>query len=173
VPRVNPTTASACEPEAGATRPVPPANAHPDPAHPRSRVLVDESPAVNPRSGGCDTPVRLRDWFVMTAAAALRAVTGEPERSQRYRRFVRPLGFHDELRAVLRAGCTPWGALTLWRRPGRPAFSARETDLIVGLSEPIGEALRVRGELVAKLFAEYYEPVYADHIVRVLGTEPA
>lgn len=28
-----------------------------------------------------------------------------------------------------------------------------------------------RGELVAKLFAEYYEPVYADHIVRVLGTD--
>jgi hypothetical protein len=57
---------------------------------------------------------------------------------------VRPLGFHDELRAVLRVGGTPWGALTLWRRPGRPAFSARETDLIAGLSEPIGEALRVR-----------------------------
>jgi DNA-binding NarL/FixJ family response regulator len=28
-----------------------------------------------------------------------------------------------------------------------------------------------RGELVAKLFAEYYEPVYADHIVRVLGAD--
>ena len=28
-----------------------------------------------------------------------------------------------------------------------------------------------RGELVAKLFAEYYEPVYADHVVRVLGTD--
>jgi hypothetical protein len=51
---------------------------------------------------------------------------------------VQPLGFHDELRAVLRVGDTPWGALTLWRRPGRPA---------------------------------YYEPVYADHIVRVLGTD--
>jgi DNA-binding NarL/FixJ family response regulator len=77
-------------------------------------------------------------------AAALRAVAGDPERSPRYRRFVRPLGFHDELRAVLRVGDTPWGAVTLWRRPGRPAFSARETDLIAGLSEPIGEALRVR-----------------------------
>jgi hypothetical protein len=29
--------------------------------------------------------------------------------------------------------------------------------------------LSSRGELVAKLFAEYYEPVYADHLVRVLG----
>ena len=28
-----------------------------------------------------------------------------------------------------------------------------------------------RGELVAKLFAEYYEPAYADHIVRVRGSE--
>jgi hypothetical protein len=28
-----------------------------------------------------------------------------------------------------------------------------------------------RGELVAQLFAEYYEPAYADHIVRVLGSE--
>jgi hypothetical protein len=28
-----------------------------------------------------------------------------------------------------------------------------------------------RGELVAKLFAEYYEPAYADHVVRVLGAD--
>ncbi|MGH9230158.1 MAG: LuxR C-terminal-related transcriptional regulator [Acidimicrobiales bacterium] len=77
-------------------------------------------------------------------AAGLRAVAGDPYRSPRYRRFVQPLGFHDELRAVLRVGETPWGALTLWRRAGRPAFTARETDLIAGLSDPIGEALRVR-----------------------------
>jgi hypothetical protein len=28
-----------------------------------------------------------------------------------------------------------------------------------------------RGELVVKLFAEYHEPVYADHVVRVLDSD--
>jgi hypothetical protein len=76
-------------------------------------------------------------------AAALRASTGDPERSSRYRRLARFLGFADELRAVFRAGDAPWGALTLWRSDGQPAFNKRETDLVASLSAPIGEALRL------------------------------
>jgi DNA-binding CsgD family transcriptional regulator len=75
-------------------------------------------------------------------AAALRATAIEPRRSLRYRRFIQPLGFADELRAVLRAGHTPWADVTLWRRDDRPAFSAAETDLVAGLSAPLAEALR-------------------------------
>jgi DNA-binding CsgD family transcriptional regulator len=64
--------------------------------------------------------------------------------SSRFRVVLRPLGFHDELRAVFRSSGNPWGALTLWRRSGQPPFSNQETDLVAGLSAPIGEALRRR-----------------------------
>lgn len=75
-------------------------------------------------------------------AAALRLSVEDPEHSGRYRRFLRPLGFDDELRAVLRVGGAPWGTITLWRREGRPHFTPRETAVLAALSAPIGEALR-------------------------------
>jgi DNA-binding CsgD family transcriptional regulator len=75
-------------------------------------------------------------------AATLRRSVVEPEQSGRYRRFLRPLGFDDELRAVLRVGEAPWGTMTLWRRVGSPSFTGRETALVAGLSAPLGEALR-------------------------------
>lgn len=75
-------------------------------------------------------------------AAALRATVVDPERSSRYRWFVRPLGFADELRAVMRAGERPWAMVTLWRREGRPAFSAAEAELVAGLSVPLTGALQ-------------------------------
>jgi DNA-binding CsgD family transcriptional regulator len=77
-------------------------------------------------------------------AAALRATVADPSQSPRYREFLEPLGFGDELRAVLRVGDSPWGAVNLLRRRGRPAFSREETDLVASLSAPLGEALRVR-----------------------------
>jgi DNA-binding CsgD family transcriptional regulator len=75
-------------------------------------------------------------------AAALQATAIEPERSARFRWFVRPLGFTDELRAVLRAGGVGWAMVTLWRREGRPAFSGAEADLVAGLSAPLAEAVQ-------------------------------
>lgn len=77
-----------------------------------------------------------------TPAASLRATLEEPAASGRYRRFLQPLGFHDELRAVLRVGDAPWGTVTLWRRAGAPPFSRRENALVASLSAPLGEALR-------------------------------
>ncbi len=75
-------------------------------------------------------------------AAALQAAAIDPERSARFRWFVRPLGFSDELRAVLRAGGVAWAMVTLWRREGGPAFSAAEADLVAGLSAPLAEAVQ-------------------------------
>jgi DNA-binding CsgD family transcriptional regulator len=77
-------------------------------------------------------------------AATLRGSAPDPHRSARYRGFLQPLGFHDELRAVLRSGDTPWGTVTLWRRAGQPAFTSGEAELVAGLSERIGEQLRLR-----------------------------
>ncbi|MGE0299796.1 MAG: LuxR C-terminal-related transcriptional regulator, partial [Pseudonocardia sp.] len=75
-------------------------------------------------------------------AAALQAAVAEPERSARFRWFVRPLGFADELRGVLRAGGVTWAMVTLWRRDGEPPFSAAEADLVAGLSTPLAEAVQ-------------------------------
>lgn len=77
-------------------------------------------------------------------AAALRATTQDPWQSARYRELLRPSGFDDELRAVLRAGTNPWGAIMLFRHHGQDAFTHQEVGLIASLSEPLGEALRVR-----------------------------
>jgi DNA-binding CsgD family transcriptional regulator len=80
---------------------------------------------------------------VVPAAALARSVA-DPAASPRYRRFLRPLGLVDELRTVLRVGDAPWATVTLWRRRGRPTFSAAEVDLLAGLSAPLGEAIRAQ-----------------------------
>jgi hypothetical protein len=77
-------------------------------------------------------------------AASLRATVADPRQSARYREFLDPMGFTDELRALLRVGDSPWGAINLLRRRGQPAFSRQETDLVASLSAPLGEALRMR-----------------------------
>ena len=75
-------------------------------------------------------------------AGTLRAASDDPERSPRYRTVLRPLGYGDEMRAVLRIEGSPWGLLTLFRYEGRPAFTAPETALVAGLSAPLAGALR-------------------------------
>src|SRR5215218_6939564 len=77
-------------------------------------------------------------------AAALRATVADPGQSARYREFLDPQGFSDELRAVLRVGDSPWGAINLFRRRGQTPFTQAETELVASLSAPLGEALRVR-----------------------------
>ena len=78
-------------------------------------------------------------------AGGLHLATRErPARSARYRDFLQPHGFDDELRAVLRADGAPWGAIGLFRERGRPRFDAAETALVAELSAPIGEAVRER-----------------------------
>lgn len=52
-------------------------------------------------------------------AAALGEAVDDPRASPRFRSFVEPIGFGDELRAVLRAGGSPRGVITLWRSPVR------------------------------------------------------
>jgi len=83
-------------------------------------------------------------------AAGLRMATQDrPARSPRYRCILRPHGFGDELRAVLRADGSPWASVSLFRAEGRPAFDARERDLVAGLSSPLGEAVRDHARPVA------------------------
>jgi hypothetical protein len=110
-------------------------------------------------------------------AGALRSAVPAPSGSVRYRRFLRPLGFGDELRAVLRVGATPWGAVALWRRKGRPAFSHQEVALVASLAEPLGHALRgqVRCGAVASAAVDHDEPgvLLFDHAGELLSANEA
>ncbi|MEU6955083.1 helix-turn-helix transcriptional regulator [Streptomyces sp. NPDC045714] len=75
--------------------------------------------------------------------AGLRQTTGDlPARSTLYEAFMRPRGFHDELRAVLRVGGRPQGHISLFRAEGRPAFDDAETRLIASVVTPLAKQLR-------------------------------
>ncbi|HEY8494371.1 MAG TPA: LuxR family transcriptional regulator, partial [Myxococcota bacterium] len=76
-------------------------------------------------------------------AGALQLSTdGHPMRSPRYRDLLRPSGFGDELRAVLRSDGRPWGLVSLLRTAGRPPFDASDRAVAGGLSEPLAGAIR-------------------------------
>ncbi|MEU4514584.1 helix-turn-helix transcriptional regulator [Nonomuraea wenchangensis] len=75
--------------------------------------------------------------------AGLRAATGDlPARSARFRRLLGRQGVDDELRAVLRIGHRPWGAVSLFRMRGAPAFGTHEIALLADLSGPLAGMLR-------------------------------
>ena len=75
-------------------------------------------------------------------AAGLREVTADrPLLSSRYRRFVTPQGYDDELRVAFRAGENTWALGALYREKGR-RFSQDEVALMAGLSGVVGAAFR-------------------------------
>ena len=74
---------------------------------------------------------------------ALRMATDDrPVRSARYREFLEPQGYDDELRALFSVGGSTWGITMLYREKGRPAFSAAECATVAGLSSIVAAALR-------------------------------
>jgi hypothetical protein len=76
-------------------------------------------------------------------AAGLRIATSDrPARSARYREILRPRGFGDELRAVIRGGGSVWASIALLRTAGAPAFDAGEIALVASLSEPLADVVR-------------------------------
>lgn len=76
-------------------------------------------------------------------AATLRQSTGDrPARSPRWRDFLAPQGYDDELRAVLRTGATSWGFVSLYREKGRPAFTEQEVQAVNALSGVVASGLR-------------------------------
>jgi hypothetical protein len=80
-----------------------------------------------------------------TPAASLRAVTdGMPRRSNRYRSFVQPQGYDDELRVAFRSGDSTWAFAALYREKGRPPFTRHEVGLLAGISGVVGAAVRTR-----------------------------
>jgi DNA-binding CsgD family transcriptional regulator len=71
-----------------------------------------------------------------------RETHGEPDRSSRYRRIHRSLGFGAELRAVFRTGDAVWGSVALVRDEGLPDFSDEEVAFVSRIGGHIGHGLR-------------------------------
>ncbi len=76
-------------------------------------------------------------------AAALRlSLDDRPARSIRYREFMAPHGFEDELRAVFRVNDSVWGFVDLYRESARHPFTTDEVKLLTSVSGVIAGALR-------------------------------
>jgi DNA-binding CsgD family transcriptional regulator len=71
-----------------------------------------------------------------------RETHGEPDRSSRYRRIHRSLGFGAELRAVFRAGKVTWGSVALVRDDGQSDFSDDEVAFVARISGHVAHGLR-------------------------------
>ena len=77
------------------------------------------------------------------AVSAMRhSLDDRPARSIRYRDFMKPQGFGDELRGAFRAGQRTWGVVGLYRESGRDSFDDDDLAILRAVSEPIGRALR-------------------------------
>ncbi len=78
------------------------------------------------------------------AGTLLGASDGLPARSARYRGFLAPQGYEDELRFVFREADSTWGLVALMRHPDQPAFTPQETAFVASLSQPLAGVLRRR-----------------------------
>jgi DNA-binding CsgD family transcriptional regulator len=76
-------------------------------------------------------------------ASALRlSLDDRPARSIRYRDFMAPQGYEDELRATFQTGGSVWGFADLYRESATQPFTADEVELLKSVSGVIAGALR-------------------------------
>jgi DNA-binding CsgD family transcriptional regulator len=66
----------------------------------------------------------------------------QPTRSARYREFLAPQGYGDELRAAFRVGESTWGVMDIYRDRSRAAFSPREVEQVRRVAPAVATALR-------------------------------
>jgi hypothetical protein len=89
-----------------------------------------------------------RDWprsfrrLAVTGAGASALALRELDTAPVHASVLEPHGYADELRVVCRDGDIAWAALSLWRRPGSPAFERVDERLLDAVSATIGAALR-------------------------------
>ncbi|MFP5255325.1 MAG: LuxR C-terminal-related transcriptional regulator [Acidimicrobiia bacterium] len=76
-------------------------------------------------------------------AKALRlSLDDRPARSVRYREFMVPSGFEDELRAAFRHGDSVWGVADLYRESASQPFTAEDVEVFQAISGIVAAALR-------------------------------
>jgi DNA-binding CsgD family transcriptional regulator len=82
--------------------------------------------------------------------ATLRSATEDrPMRSARYRDFLRPQGWEDEVRVVFRTGGRSWGMGGLFREPGREPFDEHDVAVLQAVSPIVATAFRTHAALAA------------------------
>jgi DNA-binding CsgD family transcriptional regulator len=69
------------------------------------------------------------------------ATGGSPARSPRYREFLVPQHYGDELRAAFRTGPTTWGVVDLFRDSGREPFAAADVERVTTTGAALAVAL--------------------------------
>ena len=83
-------------------------------------------------------------------AATLRTATNDrPLRSARYRDFISPQGYDDELRAVFKTGGNTWGVAALFRERGRKPFDENDVAVFTAISGVVGAAIRTQAAVSA------------------------
>jgi DNA-binding CsgD family transcriptional regulator len=84
------------------------------------------------------------------SAATLRSATSDrPMRSARYRDFLQPQGYDDELRVVFRNAGRSWGVAGLFREPGRTPFDADDVAILEAVSPIVAAGFRTHAALKA------------------------
>ena len=76
------------------------------------------------------------------AAALYETTHDNPGRSARYREFLAPQGYGDELRAAFRVAGSTWGVVDIFRTKGSRPFTVADVDLVRTVAPMIGAALR-------------------------------
>jgi DNA-binding CsgD family transcriptional regulator len=83
---------------------------------------------------------------------AMRLQLGDrPAKSARYREFMVPQGYDDELRAVFRAGDCAWGFVGLYRDSSAHPFTEAEVDAVQVITGVVAVALRAHIRDVAPM----------------------
>ena len=75
--------------------------------------------------------------------SAMRLSLGDrTARSIRFRDFMRPQGFGDELRGALQTGHHTWGVLGLYRDTVHAPFGEEDLEIVRAIGDPVARALR-------------------------------
>ncbi len=78
-----------------------------------------------------------------TAASLHTATDGTPMRSVRWRNFLSPQGYDDEVRLIFRTGDNTWAAGAVLREVGRQPFTPDEVALLARAADVVAPALRL------------------------------
>ncbi len=76
------------------------------------------------------------------AGSLYRATDERPARSARYREFLAPQNYGDELRAALKTGGSTWGVVDIFREKGAAPFSTADLSFLTAVGPLIASALR-------------------------------
>jgi DNA-binding CsgD family transcriptional regulator len=77
------------------------------------------------------------------ASAMRMSLSGGVGRSSRYRDFMQPQGYDDELRTVFRTGASTWGVAGLYRESAHAAFDSDDLAVMKAIGPTVACALRI------------------------------